>query len=177
LLVCLALNPFLWRQPLQAAQAAWMERQELQMRQANDALRLSPETALDTPTKRLATVLAHLYFTPPKIAEAGNYLEYTAAAEQAYLRNFAHSWLRGMAGGILMLIFSLAGCLIALLRIRREEPARRQTLFVVLLASLFQFAALLWWTPLPWQRYVMPLVPLTCLWSAYALTIFFKRGQ
>ncbi len=63
ILITLALNPFLWKQPVQAIQAAWQERQDLMTRQVNDFNRLNPDSSLNTPAKRMAAMLANLYMT------------------------------------------------------------------------------------------------------------------
>ena len=109
LLVTLALNPFLWRQPFKAAQAAWKERQELQARQVADNARLSPEVALLTPSNRAAALLAHLYMAPLTFSETANYQAQTAAAEKAYLAFPGHNLLRGLAAGSILFALTLFG--------------------------------------------------------------------
>ena len=165
----------MWRQPVQAIQAAIAERQDLQKRQIADFKRLLPEAALDSPSRRLAALLANLYFAPPAFAEAGNYSPHTQASEQAYLANPGHNLLRGLLGGAVMFALNLLGIGLACLRLRHADPQQRRALAILLLASLCLALGLFWLAPLPWQRYVIPLVPLTCLWSAYAVTSFGKR--
>jgi 4-amino-4-deoxy-L-arabinose transferase-like glycosyltransferase len=173
-LVTWLLNPFLWRQPLQAVQAAIVERRELQKRQQADFKRLLPGVALDSPSQRLAALLANLYFVPPAFAEAGNYSLQTQASEQAYLANPAHNLLRGLPGGGLFFALNLIGVVLACLRLRRALPVQQRALALLLLSSLFLVLGIFWLAPLPWQRYVIPLAPISCLWSAYALTSFGK---
>lgn len=174
-LVTFLLNPFLWRQPFQAVQAAIAERQDLQKRQVADLKRLLPEVALESPGRRLAALLANLYFNPPAFAETGNYSPQTQAAEQAYLANPAYHLLRGLPGGVVMFALNLIGIGLAFLRLRHIGPRQRRTLIILLLSSLFLGLGLFWLAPLPWQRYVIPLAPLTCLWTAYAVTSFGKK--
>jgi 4-amino-4-deoxy-L-arabinose transferase-like glycosyltransferase len=174
-LVTFLLNPFLWRRPVQAVQAAIAERQDLQQRQIADFKRLLPEAALENPSRRLAALLANLYFGPPAFAEAGNYSPHTQVSEQAYLAKPGHNLLRGLPGGAVMFALNLVGIGLACLRLRRADPQQRQDLAILLLASLCLASGLFWLAPLPWQRYVIPLVPLTCLWSAYAVTSFGKK--
>jgi len=169
LLVTLALNPFLWRQPLRAAQTAWTERQELQARQAADQARLAPEVALLTPASRAAALLANLYMAPLRFAETANYHAETAAAEQVYLSSPGQNLLRGLAAGVVLFGLTLFGLLQALLRLPRVVSQQRRAVVLMLLASLCLGAGLLVLIPLPWQRYVIPLVPFVCLWVAYAL--------
>jgi len=166
------LNPFLWRKPLQAFQAAIHERQEMVKGQVADLKRLTPEVALDRPGQRLVALLANLYFAPPAFAEAGNYSEQTRTAELAYRANPLNSLLRGFWGGGLTFALNLIGILLACLRLYRAKPDRRRTLILLLLSSLCLAFGLFWLAPLPWQRYIMPLAPLSCLWSAYAVSSF-----
>jgi hypothetical protein len=176
-LVTWLLNPFLWRQPVQAVQAAIVERQELQKRQQADLKRLTPDVALNSPSQRLAALLANLYFNPPAFAEAGNYSGQTQAAEQAYMANPVHNLLRGLLGGSLMFALNLIGMALACLRLNRALPAQQRMLALLLLSTLALALGIFWLVPLPWQRYVIPLVPLSCLWSAYAVSSFGKRPE
>lgn len=168
-LVTLALNPFLWRDPLGAAQASFAERKALLQRQVADTIRLAPEKALPTPGWRAAAVLANLYILPPAFAETNQYHPFTQAMEEAYLATPGHNLLRGMLGGGLMLVFTLMGMISGIINLRRATPDQRKALALVLLATSLQTLALIALVPLTWQRYVIPLAPLACLWVAYGL--------
>lgn len=171
ILLTLALNPVFWRAPLMAGRQALLARQALAAAQQTDTQRLAPEHALVSQSQRAAALLANLYFAPPAFAEWGNYRAETAAAEAAYLAIPGHSLLRGLAGGALQFILALCGALFALLRLRHAGPAQRRALILALLATLCLALGHLLWIPLDWQRYVIPLVPLSCLWQAYALSL------
>jgi 4-amino-4-deoxy-L-arabinose transferase-like glycosyltransferase len=164
-LVTVALNPFLWRDPAGAVMAALRERQTLVQGQMADVERLAPDHVLRTPGQRGLAVLVNLYFSPPQFAEFGNVREYTAAAEQAYLAAPWHSWLRGLWGGGLLLILTLVGVLFSLVRLRHMQAARRRAVTLLLLCTLALLAGILFIVPMPWQRYVMPLAPFTSLWQ------------
>jgi hypothetical protein len=172
LLVTLALNPVFWRDPLHSLRAAWQARQDLIQRQVADALLLAPHQVLQTPGERSIVLLANLYLAPPSFYEVGNYRQQTQEAERAYLAAPLHTLGRSLPGAGLFLALSLTGAALALLRLRRVEAARRRALALALTATLAQFAALAALTSLSWQRYVIPLVPLACLWAAYAIGSF-----
>jgi hypothetical protein len=106
---------------------------------------------------------------PPSFAEYGNYLAETASAEQAYLATPGHNLVRGVAGGGVMLATVLLGMILSLHGFGRADSARRQTLGLLWLATLAQVGAQVALLALTWQRYVVPLIPLACLWAAYAL--------
>jgi hypothetical protein len=105
-----------------------------------------------------------------QFAEAANYLRETAIAEANYLANPFHSLFRGLAGGALLLVLTLVGITRALRRARFPDSEGRRTVALCLLATGVQAAALVLAVPLAFQRYVIPLVPLVCLWSGYALS-------
>jgi hypothetical protein len=114
-------------------------------------------------------MLANLYVMPPAFAEVGNYREETAKAEAAYLAAPGSSLMRGFAGGGIMLFLTLVGLVTVLLRLNKTGPVQRRATVLLLLASLSQAAFLLIAVPLPWQRYILPLVPFTTIWCAYSL--------
>ena len=169
LLITWLLNPFLWRSPIQALIASWENRQNLLQQQLNDTIRLAPEQALLSPTKRAAVLLANLYLAPPLFAEVGNYLPFTATAEVTYLNVPGHNLLRNLAGTGALIVLTIFGVLVAVIQMKSQTPTKRRALILTLLGSLSQIASVIIFIPLPWQRYVIPLVPFTCLWSAYAI--------
>jgi hypothetical protein len=111
----------------------------------------------------------HLYFSPLQFAEAANYLSETAASQAAYLANPLHSLFRGFVGGTTLLALTILGITLGVRRIRKGDAKIRRRVGVALLASAVQAAALILAVPLAFQRYVIPLVPLVCLWCGYAL--------
>jgi hypothetical protein len=44
------------------------------------------------------------------------------------------------------------------------------TIFIFLLATTLQFFFILFLLPLPWQRYVVPLLPFVSIWAAIGLS-------
>jgi hypothetical protein len=129
-----------------------------------------PWAVLDSPGERAATLLVHLYFSPLQFAEAANYLRETAASEASYLANPFHSLFRSLAGGAALLALTIVGIVQGLRRARFPDAEVRRTVVLCLLATAVQAAALVLAVPLAFQRYVLPLVPLVCLWSGYALS-------
>lgn len=170
--VTILLNPFLWKVPLQAAQESWTVRRQLTSRQVADFNHLPPDQNPNPAVNRLAALVANLFIAPPAFAETANYLGQTRLSEQAYLANPAHRLLRGMAAGGVWLGLCLAGMLIGALRLRRIAGIQRKAVLTALLATLFLGATIFFLIPLPWQRYVIPLVPFTCLWPAFAIGAF-----
>ena len=131
---------------------------------------------LDLPAERVVILLANLYLTPPSFYEVGNYREQTKVSEQNYMLNPLHNLGRNPIGAAFFLGLGLAGIAIASLRLsswkyRSNSAARanQRALALLLLASILQFTGLVAAVSLSWQRYVLPLVPMACLWAAYAI--------
>jgi len=168
-ILTVALNPWLWRQPVVALRAALAERNTLLALQVADMREIAPQQVLDMVGERLMAVTAHLFLTPPSFAEVGNYRSATVIAEAAYLSNPLHTLLRGTVGGVVLMVLFLLGMSLALANMRRVSLSQRRALVLVLLAGALQLAAIVAAVPLAWQRYVIPLLPFVALWAAYAL--------
>lgn len=156
------LNPFLWSQPIPAAQAAFRARQAL----ANAQLSDRPEQALNTPGRKIIGLVGSVYLTPPIFAETGNYLAETRAAEEAYMSSPAHSLFRSLPAGAILMAVGLFGFAWASLRAIRGRFSARRGMVLLLAATALQTLGLLVLVPLPWQRYYLPVVPYACLWAA-----------
>lgn len=180
LLVTLALNPLWWQNPQDAMRVSWQARRELLQRQVKDipnqpAESQQPIQFLGTIAYRAAVLSANLTIAPLAFYEIGNYRQQTAASEQTYLANPLHTFQRGLVGGSLFLALAVIGLIAALLQIKKSTPDDRRKLALLLLSMFMQTAALLVFVPLPWQRYVIPVLPFLCIWIAYALGYPFKN--
>lgn len=167
------LNPFLWNDPFHAATAAWNARQDLLQRQLEVFQAAIPEQTLTAPTSRLANLLANLYLTPPMIAEAGNYLSNTATAASAYLANPLNNLFRGLWSGAGFLSLTLVGWIL-LLKVRVSIQENKYQAWMLAAGGFFQFLSLLAAVTLPFQRYIIPLLPFVCLYIAFALAVSFQ---
>ena len=164
------LNPFLWSNPIQAGLAAVNARQALTNNQVAAMGAVRPDMLVGSLPQRLLGLVAQLFITRPAVADIGNYLAQTNAAQIAYFSSPFNLILNGLIGGGLLLILSLTGFFLAAGHsIRSTDPAKGITL-LFLLSSLLIFITLVWFLPIPWQRYYLPLVPFTCLWTAYTVS-------
>lgn len=162
IMIIVLLHPFLWGNPMGAITASIQARRELVKAQVSDR----PQQALDSPEKRLAGMIASLYFSPPVFSETANYQNETKASEQVYLANPITHLLRSIPGGSILLILNLFGFVSAVLTSIRAKEHYRQRISLLLFANLAQMMVLFFLIPLPWQRYYLPLVPFSCLWIA-----------
>jgi 4-amino-4-deoxy-L-arabinose transferase-like glycosyltransferase len=165
----LLLNPFLWGNPISAAQAALEQRQVLIARQLSDFTTIAPAQVLDSPLKRAAVAIAQVFVAPPVFSETGNYAAQIADAKQAYLDSFGsqvgrHTWAAG--GLIAMTVLGI----LTTMQVTLKGNQSPQKFAVVLLMSFLSIGigiGLL--VHLAWQRYYLPLVPFTAIFAALGL--------
>ncbi len=167
------LNPFLWSDPIHAGQAALTARSDLLARQVAEVGAQTPGMVLSSPISRLGAMTAQLFFTPLAIADVGNYLPDTLSSAESYLSNPFNTLLRSLTGGLLLLLTTLVGLLMAM-RIFVKQKSR--SMAVLLSAALLQALFLIIFFPIPWQRYYLPLLPWIILHSACLLTPLTKTS-
>jgi hypothetical protein len=168
--IVVLLNPYLWAHPIQAAQAAVQARSALMAQQIQMLKTVQPERVTATPPERFAGLIAQVFINPPDVRDVGNYQQEIAVSETQYLQSPFNHLLRGLIGGGVLFLLTLMGILLGLIQLIRGGAETRRTIALCLLVTLFQTISLLVALSIPWQRYYLPLVPLACLWIAFALT-------
>lgn len=177
ILITVLLNPFLWRYPLSAMQEALFQRQDLLTRQIADVQRQAPGQVLETPTERAAVLLAQLFITPTMFSEVGNYRSDTSQSETIYLQLSGHQlWRKPVAGGALLGL-TLLGVIAALRASFSPNTSRRRILFLYIISFGALATGLILIVPLPWQRYVVPLIPLVSIFIGYGLVWGIKTSR
>ncbi|MCJ7626662.1 MAG: hypothetical protein MUO76_24485 [Anaerolineaceae bacterium] len=174
--ITILLNPFLWSDPINAGLSAWEARSDLVHRQVTTIGNLDPNRVLDSIPKRVASMIAQIYFTPPATADVGNYLEYTAALDKKYSENFLHHIFSGFVAGGILIFLTLLGFSSAFKKVVRArcDFEANWKLILMILATLLQTFTILMVIPISFQRYYVPLVPFQCLWTAYGLNSIFE---
>jgi len=167
LVLTLLLNPILWKNPVQTIEAAIHARQVLTTNQVNDIASIASERIMDTPQKRIIAMIAHVFITPPAFSEVGNYLQNTKVSETKYSQIMSNNLWRGFLPGAVVMIFTLTGFFSLLIEATRS--AHNREIDLIILATLSQTLVLLVALPLPWQRYYLPLIPLTAFWFAIGI--------
>lgn len=167
--ITLLLNPFLWSNPWNATQAALQMRRDLVQRQADVLSMGNPNLVWETLPERLFGLLIHLFLSPPAIGDVANYLEQTRASEIIYFSN-PFTWMtRSLVAGTIIAILTLYGFVIAILESRNSNSPAKRYIRMLWIGTLIQIIVQVYLIPLPFQRYVMPLIPYTCIWLAYGL--------
>jgi 4-amino-4-deoxy-L-arabinose transferase-like glycosyltransferase len=167
------MNPFLWSNPLQAVQAVIGARQNLINNQVAAMGAVRPDMVVGSLPQRLLGLVAQLFINRPAIADLSNYLVQTNPAEAVYFSSPFNQLSGGLIGGGILMILSLAGFLLAAVRSFRTPQTSQRLTQLFLLATLLIFITLVWFLPIPWQRYYLPLVPFTCLWAGYTVSTVF----
>jgi len=168
-LITIVLNPVFWSQPSKALQVALFERQQLLTQQVEDMRLLMPDRVLDSLGKKTVAQIANLFILPPSVADVGNYIDNTKDSEEVYLSNPMNTLLRGLIGGGFSMVLTLLGITLAGIQIPGLSPQKRKVPILFLLATGIQICGLIIFVPLPWQRYVIPLVPFVCIWAGNGL--------
>jgi len=168
-LVVMAMNPLLWSDPLASGMEALRARralvqEQIQAQAEQSALRL-PLTGVDS----LSALIAQLFLTPLQFEELPNYAENLSQSVAAYLQSPLRSLFRGWISGGLLMGLAMAGMLFGLARLRTANRPVRRDIGLLILTTLAQAVVLLLTLPFPYQRYYLPLVPLSVIWAAFAL--------
>ncbi|WP_299026094.1 hypothetical protein [uncultured Thermanaerothrix sp.] len=173
-LLTLALNPFLWKHPVEALKQAAAARQHLITAQVGDFKVANPLMVAESTSTRLRNMLLQVFFAPPQLSEAANYNQALATSYNSYEHNPFHSLLRGKTGGGLILALTLLGMLALTLDRREALPSSRLSTQVLILGTIFQSGFFLGWLPLSFQRYYILLVPYVVLWTAMGIDSLLK---
>ena len=167
--ITVLLNPFLWADPIRALGAAVAARQDLLQQQLAAYTHFIPGQVLGSLPERGLGVISNLFFTPLQFAETGNYLVQTQPVVSAYLVNPMANLLRSFVGGGILFFISLVGFILAIVTFRKGSPTFRWNMGILILATFALVVGLVLVIPLAFQRYVMPVIPVTTIWSAFAL--------
>ncbi len=175
LFITLLLNPAYWHSPLKTLELAIQLRQDLISRQVNEIGMNTPEQVLISKTDRLAVLVANLYLTPPMLYELGNYRQELAGEYESYLANPFHKVLRSTTGAGLLIFFTISGFIWSLGQIKTSREKDRRMGSLLVLSFIFELITLIMFVPLPWQRYVIPLVPLIAIFSGIGISRSIKN--
>jgi len=171
LAITLLLNPVVWSDPASALKEIIQARRFLVQDQVQ-AQAIAEQLAISVPLQgidRLAVLIAHLFLAPPQFEEIGNYRAELASGVAHYLTVPGHALLRGQTLGSLTLALTLAGMIFGLAGLRGGSRSSTRPVVLLLFATGALALSLYAGVPLPYQRYYVPLVPLTCLWSGFVL--------
>lgn len=157
--VTYALNPILWKAPLQAMVESWQTRLSFTAQQVKTISVQAPHRILDGFPERLLSLVNNLYLNRPSIADVGNYITHTQQAKDTYLHLPLTTLGRGIIWGSILLTLTLAGLVYVMQTFSSYNRFKQTSLILLLISAASQTTALLIAVPLTWQRYVIPVLP------------------
>lgn len=165
LLVFLALSPALWPDPPRLLLRLLQTRSELVLAQVED---WQPDSLPLTAAERIEQLLTQPFLQGPMIHEVAHWsgFEATDAEAEAWLESPLSGWQTTTAVGLALSLLTLVGLVLTL---RRPDH-------VGLLAWLALTVVALMFNPLPWQRYYLPLLPITILLAATGMVQLSETG-
>lgn len=158
LTVFVALSPALWSNPPQRLLRLFEARNQLVLIQVND---WQPDGLGMAPAERIGQILTQPFLRPPMFHEVAHWSAYdpVSAEIDAWFASPLSGLHFGGLGGIVLTLLAAAGLAFTL---RQRQRAG------LLLWLLLTLAALML-NPLPWQRYYLPLLPISSLLAALTL--------
>jgi 4-amino-4-deoxy-L-arabinose transferase-like glycosyltransferase len=176
-LLTILLNPFLWRQPISAAQQALFLRQDLLKRQVADMKRLAPAHVLESPAQRSAVLAAQVFFAPLYFSELGNYKQNTQLSEELYLQNPSHQLWRSQFPGAIYLSLAVLGMIAMIRELTQVNPEKRRLLILYIFAFFTLAGGNIIMIPLPWQRYSIPVIPSVTIFTGLGIIWITKNSR
>jgi hypothetical protein len=164
------LNPVAWADPWLVLKLSISERSQLILNQMASLRSINPDLVLDTPIKRLAGLITHAFFSYPASLDVGNYRQELSVAIDTYDATAGTRFLRGISGGILTLILTLFGSLLMLVRVMKQKPFYASFQFLTITGLVVFVTAMTIAISLPFQRYVLPVLPYLCLISGWGIS-------
>ncbi|MBI4770547.1 MAG: glycosyltransferase family 39 protein, partial [Chloroflexi bacterium] len=170
-----ALNPILYRQPLNVAQKMLELRAQLAQEQIEVNGAAHPDMLTPTPLARLRAAFWQVYVRPPAFWDAPVYLDHLKPLTETYLSSPVNSLLRRPLFGPVIAVLSAVGVAASGYRLIRGRlsPATRAEQ-VVWWWSAATLVLLLFAIPLDWQRYFLPLLAPARLFAAIGLAALFR---
>lgn len=169
------LNPILYQHPVSGAAAMIAARNHVVDSQIAMVRTISPDSLTPTIQARMLAAFKTLYLRPPAVWDVPVYLDQLALQARTYFallinRMMSQSWM-----GFLLAIFSAIGIIAGAKRlILASRKSSASTERLILWWSLATLGLVLFAIPFDWQRYFLPLVPVTCLLAAVGLNSFVR---
>jgi len=170
-LITYSMNPFLWKNPIRSAIYSHKVTTELKTNQFADYFPLGEDAKKQTLPYRTIVLFANLYLNQPRTADVGNYLDDIKSQEEAYFNFPLHDFSRSKIPATIFLVLTLSGFILGIVRSLSRSETSNSTTIYFLLATTIQFFTILFLLPLPWQRYIIPLLPFSCIWASLGFTL------
>jgi hypothetical protein len=115
-------------------------------------------------------LLDNLYLSPPLFSEIDKYSTYVDPQIENYLKTFIHDWGRGLFPASLQISLLFSSIFLLYKRYNNYPENEKNTFGIMIMCSILVFSGTVLAFQIPWQRYIIPLVPLNIIWISYGLT-------
>ena len=165
LLSTLILNPYYWKSPFNAIQIGIQLRSQVLVLQMADYIQGATPNLISS----LFSLVSNLYLSPPAYFETTKYLNPLVGQINIYQGVLPHIWGRNLISGSLLFTLVLSGLFVVIKRFPLISKPKQQKILLWFLTSISLTSGILIALPIPWQRYVIPLLPLNAFWFGFAL--------
>lgn len=167
--ITVALNPFLWSNPIPAVRYAIDSRKDLVDAQTSTFGLYNTDVVLNNLPKKTVSLFAQIFFGPPQFYETGNYVPQLLPSIKLYQSHWSNNPFPHPLFNILFFLFSAFGLARSAGSILKQENYAENH-WVLLMAFIITFLTILFLIPLAFQRYYLPLIPFFCILSGYAIS-------
>ncbi len=164
------LNPIAWNQPISVLQLSLHERNTLVSEQLTSIQLVDPTHALTNPNTRIAGIITHLFISQPAALDIGNYLKELKPSIDAYRDIPFSSFMRGYFGGVGVFFLFLFGFVLMLSKLILNRKNINKSWIVFVSGFLIFLTAMVSTVSLPFQRYVLPLLPFIYLYISFGIS-------
>lgn len=167
-LLFICLNPVAWTNPAGTIGAAFSARAGLTSNQVTAFKNATPGVVMESILDKAAGLTGNLFIVPLQFHEIANYASETLPGEQSYLNTPLFNLFRGYIWGGVWIALLLIGLFLGF----KTDNGKKGAVFWVNIAGIVEGFVILAGFSLPFQRYVIPLIPFTTLWIALTLSTF-----
>jgi len=164
LVIFCILNPVFWKSPIEAVTKSVDLRAELSSRMEAD-YRVN-----HNPMEQGITLLVRVFFQPPACADVLNYQAETKSQEDRYFSQPLNNLTQGFITGTVLLILTVLGYVFLIRKLSNKKTTNRYSTVMFLAITLVSLVMLTFFTPVPFQRYYIILIPLFSTAQAAAIT-------
>jgi 4-amino-4-deoxy-L-arabinose transferase-like glycosyltransferase len=175
LIITFFLNPYFWSRPFESTQHSLTTIKNLQTNQLDDFYQGRNQETLQNLPYRVIALTGNLYFSPLSFSDVGNYDLMITDQVQRYNQITYHTLLRNQILSSILITISLAGFVLSIIQLPARKISAKKSSILLILTSILLFSGVLILQPVPWQRYVVTLVPITSIWAAVGLQPFTSR--
>ncbi len=165
-LITFGLNPVHWKDPMTSVQAAVSARKSLMEDQRAALVSSNPEKVLSSLLMRTASLAGNQFFQPPALSDISNYDIALMDTFNDYRSQWINQFSQGATAGPLRILGATLGLVVCL---REAIKNRSRVCFTLIAGWIFTLLAALFGSPLPYQRYALPLVLYETIFSAIGL--------